>query len=157
MSTMNRNPALNTSFLLEIPLYREVNYFIQTAEVPGLTMSGVDTPFMNYQGNVPSNRIDYDQLNLTMIVDEDWENWYSIVKWMQRIRRNNTPITEDMSDMTLHLFNSVKGKGKRLYFHGAYPVLLGSIPLDSTQTDVNPLVCSLAIRYQDYELLDEID
>lgn len=149
---MNYNAAIQTSFMLEIPQFKELNYFIQTAEVPGLTMAGVDAPFKNFQGSVPSNRIDFDQLNLTFLVDEEWENWYSIVQWMKRIRRNDRPILDDMSDLTLHLTNSNKNLNKQIVFRGAYPVLLGTLPLESAVVDTNPLVCSLAFRYQEYEM-----
>ena len=149
---MNYNAAIQTSFMLEIPKFKELNYFIQTAEVPGLTMAGVDAPFKNFQGSVPSNRIDFDQLNLTFLVDEEWENWYSIVQWMKRIRRNDRPILDDMSDLTLHLTDSNKNLNKQIIFRGAYPVLLGTLPLESAVVDTNPLVCSLAFRYQEYEM-----
>ena len=80
MTDINRNPALGVNFLLEIPQAKELNYFIQTVDVPGLTMAGVDTPFKNVQASVPSNRIDFDQLNLTFIVDEGVENAVSEIK-----------------------------------------------------------------------------
>ena len=86
VTDINRNPALAVNFLLEIPLAKELNYFIQTVDVPGLTMAGVDTPFRNVQANVPSNRIDYDQLNLTFLVDENWANWNYVFEWMKRFR-----------------------------------------------------------------------
>lgn len=149
---MNYNAAIQTSYMLEIPMFKELNYFIQSAEVPGLTMAGVDTPFKNFQGNVPSNRIDFDQLNLTFLVDEEWSNWYSLVEWMKRIRRNDRPILEDMSDLTLHLTNSNKNLNKQIIFRGAYPVLIGTLPLETAVVDTTPLVCSLAFRYQEYEM-----
>ncbi|ASD50381.1 deoxynucleotide monophosphate kinase [Acidovorax phage ACP17] len=149
---MNYNQALGTSFLLEIPFLEEVNYFCQTAEVPGLTMAGVDTPFKNFQGAMPSNRIDFDQLNITFLVDEQWTNWYSILEWMKRIRRGNAPLPKEMVDITLHLLNSNKNLNKQLVFRGAFPVMLGTLPLESSVVDVDPLVCSLAFRFQDYEM-----
>lgn len=152
MSDINRNPALGVSFLLEIPQAKELNYFIQTVDVPGLTMAGVDTPFRNAQASVPSNRIDFDQLNLTFLVDEGWANWNYVFEWMKRTRTGKNPISDTMSDITLNLVNSNKNLNKLLVFRGAYPTLLGSLPLDSTVVDSNPIVCSLSFRYQDFEL-----
>ena len=149
---INRNPALAVNFLLEIPLAKELNYFVQTVDVPGLTMAGVETPYRNVQANVPSNRIDYDQLNLTFIVDENWANWNYVFEWMKRIRTGNSAISDTMTDITLNLVNSNKNLNKIMVFRGAYPTLLGTLPLDSTVVDSNPLVCSLSFRYQDFEL-----
>ena len=154
VTDINRNPALAVNFLLEIPLAKELNYFVQTVDVPGLTMAGVETPYRNVQANVPSNRIDYDQLNLTFIVDENWANWNYVFEWMKRVRTGKSPISDTMSDITLNLVNSNKNLNKLLVFRGAYPTLLGTLPLDSTVVDSNPLVCSLSFRYQDFELRD---
>jgi hypothetical protein len=152
VTDINRNPALAVNFLLEIPLAKELNYFVQTVDVPGLTMAGVETPYRNVQANVPSNRIDYDQLNLTFIVDENWANWNYVFEWMKRIRTGNSAISDTMTDITLNLVNSNKNLNKIMVFRGAYPTLLGTLPLDSTVVDSNPLVCSLSFRYQDFEL-----
>jgi hypothetical protein len=152
VTDINRNPALAVNFLLEIPLAKELNYFVQTVDVPGLTMAGVETPYRNVQANVPSNRIDYDQLNLTFIVDENWANWNYVFEWMKRIRTGNSAISDTMTDITLNLVNSNKNLNKIMVFRGAYPTLLGALPLDSTVVDSNPLVCSLSFRYQDFEL-----
>lgn len=156
MTDINRNPALGVNFLLEIPQAKELNYFIQTVDVPGLTMAGVDTPFKNVQASVPSNRIDFDQLNLTFIVDEGWANWNYVFEWMKRIRTGNSAISDTMTDITLNLVNSNKNLNKIMVFRGAYPTLLGTLPLDSTVVDSNPLVCSLSFRYQDFELRNGI-
>lgn len=150
---MNINPAISTNFLLEIPLFPELNYFIQTTEVPGITMAGVDLPYKNIYGNVPSNRIDYDQLNVTFLVDEDWTNWHSLVRWMARIKTGKDTILTEMCDMTLHLKNSNKTLGKRLLFCGGYPVSLGTLNLESSTTDATNLVCSASFKYQHYDML----
>lgn len=149
---LNRNAALNTSFLFEIPLCREFNYFVQTCEVPDLTMSGVDTPWTNHQGAVPSNRIDFGFFNCTFIVDEDWKNWEGLFRWMQRIRTGPEHITDVMCDCTLHLPLSTKSRGRMLKFFGAFPTTISSIPLDSTQSATNELVCSLTMRYQYFDI-----
>lgn len=149
---LNRNPALGSSFLLEIPLARELNYFVQGAEAPGLTMAGVEAPFTNYAASVPSNRIDYDPLNLTFIVDEEWKNWEYLFNWMKRIRTGKETILETMSPLTLHLVNSNKNLNVQLQFTGAYPTFVSSIPLDTTSVDATPLTASVTFRYQEYTL-----
>ena len=45
MARMNRNQALGNSFLFHIPGFGEANYFVQTVELPSLSMVGVETPF----------------------------------------------------------------------------------------------------------------
>ena len=150
--TINRNPALSVNFILEIPTAKEINYFVQSCEVPGLTMGGVESPFRNMQGSVPSNRIEYDPLTLTFLVDEEWKNWNFVFEWMKRCRTGNSPIADTMADITLSLVNSNKALNKVLVFRGAYPTTLSPLQLESSNVDSMPLICSLSFRYQEYEL-----
>lgn len=151
--SINRNVALGTSFLLEIPLFPELNYFVQNAELPSITMGGVDTPYKNHQGILPSNRIDFDPLNLTFLVDEEYENWYSLVCWFERIRTGRGAILDEMSDITLHLVNSNKNFNKEIIFRSAFPSFVGSLPLDSGSVDADPVICSATFRYQYFEMV----
>lgn len=153
---INRNSALGTSFKLEIPGFEEVNYFIQTTELPGMTMSGVDTPYQKFATNVPSNRIEFDPLNFTMIVDEDYRNYESIYQWMVDILRTEPVAGAEsgmMKDVTLHILNSNKRGIAAIRFHRAYPTMLSAIPLESSTTDAVPPVCSVMFRYQFFEIV----
>lgn len=151
--TLNRNPALGTSFLLEIPGARHLNYFVQTAALPGLMMGGVDSPYTNHQASVPSNRIEFEPLNLTFLIDEEWRNWEFIFDWMKRIRRGRETILEVMSNVTLHLVNSNKNMNVQVEFQGAYPSTLSELPLESSTVDSLPLVATVSFRYQDYSIV----
>ena len=152
MDIKSMNPALQTSFLLEIPAAPELNYHIQNCELPGLTMAGVDTPFKNHQASVPSNRIEFDQLTLSFLVDEQWKNWEFIFNWMKNIRTGKGSIQSTMSDITLNLVNSNKNLNQLLVFHDAYPTFLSALSLDSATVEATPLQASLTFRFQDYEL-----
>lgn len=157
----NINQAIGTSFLLEIPLFSELNYFVQNVSLPGLSMGGVDSPYQNWAGAVPSNRIEYDQLSVTFLVDEDWQNWYSIALWMERCRqgkkgnpdKEDFQVTDLMCDLTLHLTNSNKNTDRLLKFIGAFPVQLAPVDLNSSTVDATPVVCSVVFRYQFYRML----
>lgn len=153
---INRNPALGTSFKLEIPGLESLNYMIQTCEVPGMTMSGLDAPYQKFATNVPSNRIEFDPLNLTFIVDEDYQNYESIYAWMVDVIRTE-PVAAAasgmMKDITLHLTNSNKNVFMGIKFHRAYPTMLAPVPLESSTTDATAIVCNVIFRYQFFEII----
>ena len=149
---INRNQALSTSFKLEIPGFEELNYMVQTAELPGMMMSGVDTPHQQFGTSVPSNRIEFDPLNLTMLVDEDFRNYESIYGWMVNIMRTE-PVVKSLKNLTLHITNSNKNTILGIRFHQAYPTMLSAIPFESSATDPNPLVCNVTFRYQFFEII----
>lgn len=150
---INRNPALNTGFKLEIPGLEAVNYFVQSTELPSLTMGGVESPHQNWGISVPSNRIEFDPLNLQFIVDEDFMNYESLYVWMVDIIRTEPVVPTQMKNIVLHMTNSSKNHKLRVIFHKAYPTMLASLPLNSDTGDTNPVVCSASFRYAYFEII----
>lgn len=150
---MNYNQAIGTSFKLEIPEFREINYFIQTTELPGMTMGGVDSPFDNHATNMPSNRIEYDPLNLTFLVDEDFENYNRLRLWMHQVV-GTEPVVDAMKNLTLHVLDSNKKPIRGVRFYKAYPTMMSAIPLESSNTDAVPVVCNATFRYQFFDMVN---
>lgn len=152
---INRNPALGTSFKLDIPGYDEVNYFVQSTELPDISMGGVDTPYQNFQTNVPSNRIEFSPVNFNFIVDEDYRNYETLYLWMADITRTE-PVLTKLKNITLHVTNSSKNHKLQFRFHQAYPTMLGALPMDSSVNDAMPVLCSATFRYQFFEIIRDI-
>ena len=150
---INRNPAFNTSFKLEIPGFEALNYFVQSTELPGVTMNGVDAPYQNWGTNVPSNRIEFDPINFNFIIDEDFKNYESLFEWMVKTTMTEPVVPEMMRNITLHITNSSKVHKMSMRFHKAYPTMLAAIPLETGVTDAIPLICSATFRYQYFEII----
>lgn len=148
----NRNPALGTSFKLEIPSAEQMNYFVQKTSLPSVSMNGIDTPYRNNQGTLPSNRIDYEPVSFDFIVDEDYDNYDSIRQWMHRIEKNNRPLIEELEDISLFILSSNKLIKKKVVFYSAFPVYLTEIPLDSAVSDASVSNCTVIFRFQYFEI-----
>ena len=148
----NYNPALGTSFKMEIPGFEVYNYFIQETEIPGLNMAGVDAPYRNNATNVPSNRIEYDPLNINLIIDEDFQNFLSIHLWMLEISFGKKPLSDLMRDLTLHILDSNKQPKIEIIYYSAYPISTGTTPLQSNVGDVVPVFCPMMFRYQYFDI-----
>lgn len=149
--SINRNPALQTSFKLEFPRFPEFNYFVTETELPGLSMAGTDTPYKNNYTSMPSNSIMYDPLNVTMIVSEDYSNYNRIRLWMHEVR-NTEPVVDVLQDFTLTILNSNKNPYMYVTFYGGYPTMIGAIPLMTGTTDEMPAMCSMTFRYEFYDV-----
>lgn len=150
---MNRNPALSTSYLLDIPgpEFKSLNYFCQVTEIPGLNMGGVETPHKNFQGSVPSNRIEYDPFNLTFMLSEDHSNHAAIQMWMHEIQAGKKSPMQLLKDVVLNITNSNKIAIGYYTFYQAYPTMLGPIPMESTSVDETTPMVTLMFRYQLYQ------
>lgn len=152
MARMNRNQALSTSFRLEIPGFDEINYFVQSAELPSISMMGVDTPYQNFGTSMPSNRIDYEVMSVNFLVDEDYVNYDQIRLWMHAIRETE-PVVSQMKDCTLHVLSSNKGGVLGVKFIGCYPTMLSAIPFETGVVDPTPIICTMTMRYQIFDFV----
>ncbi len=151
---LNYNHAISTSFRLVIPDMEEVNYFVQNTEVPGMNFMGIRSDYQNNFGSIPNNKIEYDMLNATFLVDEDYTNHSAIHLWMHRLRSSDKPLLHEMKDITLHVRKTTKAKSRAFKFFGAHPVMLTPIPLESAVTDATPAVCTVSFMYQYYDMVE---
>lgn len=153
MSDFNYNLATANNYKIEIPAAREFNYFVQNIQLPSLTMSGVDTPYQNWQGVATSNRIDFDPLTFTYLVAEDYSNYLFLYEWLLDIRNTEHDVLRHWKDINFHILNNNKMQNRHFVFHGCFPTYLGEIDFDSAITDVNAIINTATFRYQYFELV----
>ena len=88
MSALDRNPQNQNllhpnKFQLNFSRLPNTQFFCQTVGLPGVSMSEVmrTTPFVDLYS--PGEKIIYDLLNVTFIVDEDIQTWLEIHNWIR--------------------------------------------------------------------------
>lgn len=153
MSDINYNLATGNNYKIEIPDAREFNYFVQSIQIPALTMSGVETPYQNWQGAATSNRIDFDPLTFSYLVAEDYSNYFYIYDWFLAIRNQEHDVIKHFKDINFHILNNNKMKNRYIVFRGCFPTYLGEIDYDSAISDTNQIMNSATFRYQYFELM----
>ena len=86
-NSYNRQPtkldyASPTQFKFGIIKLPKVEYFCTAANIPGITLgtSNLATPFKDVP--MPGDKLDYDTLNISFLVDENLENYREIHGWM---------------------------------------------------------------------------
>jgi len=86
-NSYNRQPtkldyASPTQFKFGIIKLPKVEYFCTAANIPGITLgtSSLATPFKDVP--MPGDKLDYDTLNISFLVDENLENYREIHGWM---------------------------------------------------------------------------
>lgn len=144
---MNYNLFFGHNFKLVIPKNPEVNYFLQTCSVPGVSMGPTDTPFRNNEAFMPGNVVQKQNLSVSIILDEDLETYVSIYNWLtsfidQDVWRNLT------QDIQIHVLSSNKRVNKTFTFVQAFPVTIGEIPFDSTVNESTQVAFTCDFRFQ---------
>jgi len=83
-----RDQPINTSFLSPIGFkfqlnnFPEVNYFVQSASLPGISISAIDVPTALKTIAIAGDEVNFEELSIKFIVDENMKNWLAIYDWI---------------------------------------------------------------------------
>lgn len=160
MTALNRTPN-NTNFfqsnkfLLTFLRAPAMQYFCQSVNLPGVSLSEIpqSTPFVDIFR--PGEKIIYDVLNVTFLVDEDLISWFEIHDWIRALTfptkfdeyKNLGQLSPNAvntsnpqySDASLTLLNSKNNPTYRIKFLDCFPTTLSSIMM-STTDDANAVI-----------------
>lgn len=150
------NALLPTYFRFSIYRLPNVVYFCQTASLPTVTMGEalMPTPFATVK---QPTKLDFDELSITFVIDENMKNWLEIFNWM----RSSTQVEgfEEYGEANTHtttanlmILNSKKNPKINVTFEGLYPRTLGSIDFTSTIMDPEPFQCTATFAYRNYNI-----
>jgi hypothetical protein len=133
-------------------------YFCQQVYFPGLTVTPLvqpapfSTPIMR-----PSNKIQYENLDLTFLVNEDMENWKEVRYWMQGLTpekdfERSLSEKERYSDATLILMTNASNPFFYITFTNCFPVSLSGIQFSSSVEDIQPAKASIRFEFSGYSI-----
>ena len=150
--TDNFNMLIPTGFrvTIESPRFSNLEYFITTCSLPTLSLAEAEAGFRNYQGFVAGDKITYDALDLTFMVDEDMKNYTEVFEWIQS---NANEKISAKHDIVLSILTSHNNINKQIRFVNAIPVSLSGVEF-STQTNATEyLQSTVSIRYDYFEII----
>lgn len=170
MSALDHNPTNKNylsplTFLFNIKRAPNVNFFIQRAHIPGLTLDAVEqnNPFVTIPR--PGDHIDFEDLAIEFKVSENLDNWLEIFNWIKNTGFPNSyeeyaniasksiisgeGIT---SDITLLLANNNKILNIDVTFKDALPISLTSLEFDSTNPNIEYLSAVATFKYRTYDI-----
>jgi hypothetical protein len=86
-NSYNRQPtkldyASPTQFKFGIIKLPKVEYFCTAANIPGITLGSTNQPTPLKDIPIPGDKLDYDTLNISFLVDENLENYREIHGWL---------------------------------------------------------------------------
>lgn len=151
-----------TRFTFIIPDKPYLKYFCQTVSIPTVSTTEVTvpTPFSNTYRH--GDKLQYEALSITAIVDEDMRIWEETYSWLSSLTRpesfeqyprkslqDKTPL---YFDGYLTVNTNANNPNIRFKFHNCHPVSLGGIDFD-TKTDADNIpTCTIQFRYDLFEV-----
>jgi hypothetical protein len=157
----NLNYATGTQWQFTLTAIPGLEYFVRSAPIPSINMGSVIQPTPHIDINRSGDKITYEPLMIEFFVDERWENWNQLQRWLRGIAAPEGHIEFDKLGENLHideygysdashiLYTNDGTELFRIEYQDCFPMALETIPLD-TQSDGSPLVCMLTIQYRHY-------
>lgn len=157
---MSDNLLSQIDFQFSIKRLSETNYFIQRANIPGISLGEVEQP-NRFGGRIfhHGDKLNHDELSITFKVDEDMTNWMEIYGWLvglaaPQFAKQYTDLAAGpgiVSDATLILMSSAKNPNHQFTFRNLFPKTLSSIEMDATARDVNYIAATATFQFDYFE------
>jgi hypothetical protein len=150
------NGLLPTYFKLELDRASTMTYFCQNVNLPGVSVSMIPQP-TQFVPIPRSGSVEYEELTMQFLVDEDLSNWLEIYNWMMSITtEENFDDIEDApqhySDANLFVLNSAMKPNIRIQFKNIIPKNLSGLEFDSTASAPEPLTANVTFQYTSYDI-----
>ena len=159
----------------------KVEFFCQTANIPGIGLGQIDveTPLKSIP--FPGDKVTYQDLAISFLVDENLNNYKEIHDWIIGLgapqnhtqfstlrdtgtdrfpgqttnspNNNAVPDGGTYSDATLTVLNSKNIAVTEIRFHNIFPTSLGALSYDVQASDVNYLSVGVDFSYMYYEIV----
>ena len=156
----NRNFLTPTGFKFKLELFNGVDFFCQSVNFPDISMP--ITPVATGLRSVPlipGGGVEYGDLIVSFIIDEDLENYNSINSWIKKFGLSESRLVPGESDLyssgRLFIMTSHNNTNHVIEFTNLFPISLSGIPFDATVGDVEYLLADVTFKYERYDILDE--
>ena len=169
----NRNFLAPTGFKFTLDRAKSVSFFCNQANIPDISLGVAEQPTWLKDLPVPGDKMQFGDLNLRFLVDEDLKNYMSIQHWirglgypedMQEFRDLESEATMPAnfgqegdniySDGTLQILNSSLVPNFQVIFKDLFPYSLTTLSFDATDTDIEYFSADVSFKYSIYNLTD---
>ena len=174
MVDINKSLLNKNNFRLLIDKVPTVEYYVQSVNIPGLQFTEVNQPFgIGVDAFFPGDKVTFDALSVTFLVDEDLENFKEMYDWMQAIvpfssssdfhsfvdsQKTTTGelsnINNDLnqySQITLITNTNKNIPNKYFRFYDCFPISLGGLELLSG-SESETVTCTAEFRFTYYDI-----
>ena len=151
--TTNKNFLSPVGFTLKIDSnMANTEYFCTAANLPGISLSPVDSPYKGVNLGMTGDRLTFDDFSITFNITENMENYIEIYNWMHNII--NKKDAEDYKyDASLLIMSSHNNMVKTVKFQEIFPTALSTVEFNAQSTDVEYLQADVSFRYTLFEFV----
>jgi len=169
----NRNFLSPVGFKFSLKRAPGVAFFCNQANIPSIDLGIAEQPTWLKNIDVPGDKIQFGDLTLRFLVDEDLVNYMELQRWirglgypenMDEFRKlegeavlpNNFGQAGDniYSDGTLQILSSNLVPQFQVVFTDLFPYTLSTVTFDATDSDIEYFTADVSFKYTIYNLTD---
>ena len=173
----NRNYMSPVGFKLVLTKTPKVDFLCQSANIPSISMGTAIQPSYLKDIPVPGDKVLYDDLTVSFLVDEKMENYLAIHKWITGLgypesrgqydqlrkddNRTDSIIGDDgdpryfeFSDATLQILSSNYKPSVLVNFKDAFPTTLSTLDFDVSTRDYAYFTAEVSFKYTIFTITD---
>ena len=169
----NRNFLSPVGFKFSLKRAPGVAFFCNQANIPSMDLGIAEQPTYLRDIPTPGDKIQFGDLTLRFLVDEDLVNYMELQRWirglgfpesMQEFRKlegeavlpgNFGNAGDDIySDGTLQILSSNLVPSFQVVFSDLFPYTLSTVTFDATDTDIEYFTADVSFKYTIYNLTD---
>lgn len=152
--TNNKNFLQPTGFriIIEREKYANLEFFAQSVTHPGAQVNAVELGIPRVRSlPVSGDTINYGELTLNLILDEDLSAYKEMQKWLEEcVYEKGETVNHDVTVIVLNSNNNSCGK---IRYKNAIPTQLGSIEFASSSGDVTYVSYDVTFSFSEFELI----
>ena len=169
----NRNFLSPTGFRFVLRRSPKVAFFCNQVNIPAMTLGVTEQATYLKNIPVPGDRIEFGDLTLRFLVDEDLKNYMEIQNWIRGLGYPDSLAEFDRLDKEGEIFGRYAGDQDKIYSDGTLSVLtnslvpqfqiffkdlfpydLSTLTFDATQTDQEYFTADVSFKYTIYTIND---
>ena len=175
----NRNFLSPLGYKFVLNRAPKVAFFANSANIPGIELGTTEQPNYLRKIPVPGDMMEFEDLTLRFMVDEDLENYMEVQNWMRGLgfpeslseiynlqnQKEFKKYYPDVfrsemniySDGTLYVLTNTEVNNFKVKFQGLFPYSLTTIQFDSTPEDIRYVTAEVKFKYMMYNIVDRKD
>jgi hypothetical protein len=169
----NRNFLSPTGFKFTLTRTPKVAFFCNQANIPDITLGVAVQPSYTKMLPTPGDIIEFGDLSLRFLVDENLENYMEIQNWIRGlgfpeeiqefadlensglVKGNYAKDRQNIySDGTLQVLTSSQIPNFQIRFQDLFPYSLSTMTFDATDTDIQYFTADVSFKYTIYGIYD---
>jgi hypothetical protein len=161
----NLNLSSGTNFLLTISNFSNLNFFIQSSNLPGVGTSPKIIPTPVGDSHHAGDHLQYETLDVKFIVDESLQNWLVLYNWLRALSpthvidaqgvnqyKDRLENGELYSPAVLYVTTNSNNLNVKITFNNLFPIRLSSLPFDVTYPDDKKIFANCSFAYDWYDI-----